>query len=272
MLRGQHISVLSPQDAALLNPINWRNGNKRNALLLLHGFGSTPAVFRRLLENIQGYDAILAPPLPGHAVSLNEFSAMKSDKILNFVETICADLCQEFEQVDVVGLSYGGVLACHLSSLFPLHHLYLLAPALDIHLAVNTTLKLAKFLHKLGFRYLRNLGGNLRSSVSCEIALRQLPITAVIESLEFIKHFEFKPPTCPTDLFLGRYDEVVSSNCVAARFEPIENTTIHWLENSAHVLPLDEDRHVINQLISQNMEVPVINPSKLRHNKNIPLN
>jgi len=245
MRRGRHLSTIPAANADLLEGVDRRNGKKHKALLMLHGFGSTPAVFRYMTPHIHGYDALVIPALPGHTVDLQDFSAMKGDELKRFVEQICADLCQEFEQVDVLGLSMGGVLACHLSQLFPLHHLYLLSPAIDIHVALNQSIKLAQALLKLGFRNIRSIGGNLFTSKHCEIAFRLLPLTTVIELLTLIKTFNFVAPNCPTDVFLGCHDEVVSSHCVSARFANRDNINIHWLKNSAHVLPLDGDLDVI---------------------------
>lgn len=260
MRRGRHLSTVSQENAGLLEDINWHSGKKRNALLMLHGFSSTPAVFRYMTHRIHEYDAVIAPTLPSHGMSFNEFSHMKADELKRFVEHICADLCQEFEHVDVLGLSLGGLLACHLSQLFPLHHLYLLAPAIDIHLALNKTIKLAQVLQKLGFQSIRSMAGNLYSSTNYEIAFRQLPLASIIELLNLIKNFEFTPPSCPGDVFLGCHDEVVSSHCVSARFANRSNIDIHWLKNSAHVLPLDADVDVILQRIKENHAVKLAVP------------
>ncbi|MDP1604577.1 MAG: alpha/beta fold hydrolase [Legionella sp.] len=252
MRRGVHLSVVNSADAKLLAPVNQRNGKNKRALLLLHGFSSTPAVFRHLLASFSDYDAIVIPALPGHAESLDAFAEMKRADLVSYVEKICADLIQEFEQVDVMGLSLGGVLAYHLSTRFPLNHLYLLAPAFDLHLAIPKAIKLARFCKWLGFSQLYSVAGNLYTSHSGEIAYRLLPLTSIIELLSLIGEFEFTPPSCPTDVFLGSHDEVVASPYVAERFINCSNATIHWLENSAHVIPLDGDLDAIINCVKKN--------------------
>lgn len=250
MRRGITISTLTDNDIQAMHPVNQRNGNTRRALLMLHGFSSTPAVFRYLLPAFNHYDAIIVPTLPGHGISLDEFAGMKAKDLLSFTETLCSNLLNEFESLDVMGLSLGGLLACHLANHFALHHLYLLAPALDLHLAINQALALAKSCHALGFRTIRAVAGNLYTSNSYEIAFRQLPLTTIIELLTLIKQFNFSLPTCPVDVFLGRHDEVVASSHVADRFEHSSQATIHWLEQSAHVLPLDGDIDAIIQCVN----------------------
>ncbi|MFC7782452.1 alpha/beta hydrolase [Legionella taurinensis] len=253
MRRGVQVSTLRRRDADLLRPFKREGKEKNHALLLLHGFSSSPAVFRNLLGAFAGYDAVVAPVLPGHSENLNAFAEVKASDWLASVEDVCATLVAEFQQVDIMGLSLGGLLACHLSSRFPLNHLYLLAPALDLQLALPGSLKLARILYQLGFRQLRSAAGNLFTTDHCEIAYRQLPLTTIIEILTLVKQFEFKPPTCPTDVFLGCYDEVVASRRVAARFAGCDNVTIHWLAKSAHVLPLDGDIAEIIQCVNQNL-------------------
>ncbi|MFC3909791.1 alpha/beta hydrolase [Legionella dresdenensis] len=245
MRRGKQLAVLSSEDEHLLSPINLRNGKRHKALLLLHGFSSSPAVYRLLLKHLKHYDALVAPVLPGHAENLAAFANMKAADLFSYVENTCSQLINEFERVDVLGLSMGGLLACHLGMRFKLNHLYLLAPALDLHLNLEQSIKLAQGLQWLGFRQFRSAAGNLYTSSACEIAYRQLPLPAIIEILTIIKHFKLGPLSCPVDLFLGVHDAVVDSQKVAQQFANQPDVTLHWLENSAHVLPLDGDLDLI---------------------------
>lgn len=251
MRRGAQIALLKQTDLELIKPLQIHNGKKNTALLLLHGFSSTPAVFRHLLTSLTAYDAVILPCLPGHGNNLDQFSSFNRAELIDYAEKNCAHLMNEFEQVDVMGLSLGGVLACHLSQIFKLRHLYLLAPALDLHLNIGVNIALARSLKLLGFRYLRNAAGSLFTEHSCEIAFRQLPLTAIIEVLSLINEFKFIPPACPTDLLLGQHDKVVNSQAVAARFANNPQTTTHWLSHSAHVLPLDGDIEQITNLFQE---------------------
>ena len=249
MRRGKQLATISPQESKLLMGFNQHNQNNKKALLLLHGFSSSPAVFRMLFPYLTKYDAIIAPTLPGHGKNLTAFSKATASDWLTAVEQQCALLCQEYTAVDVLGLSLGGLLACHLSHRFSLNHLYLLAPALDLHLSLPIVLPLVSFLQSLGFMRVRANAGNIYEDKHCEIAYRQLPLSSVKEVLNLIKQFQFSKPKCPTDVFLGKHDVVVNSERVATRFQPADHIKIHWLANSAHVLPLDGDiGHIIGCL------------------------
>ncbi len=252
MWRGTPLRSLSIKQASLLAPIDIRRQNKGHALLLLHGFSSSPAVFRELLPAFTMYDAIICPVLPGHADSIASFAKSHAQEWLNTAEHACAVLCKNYQTVDVLGLSLGGILACDLSKRFALNHLYLLAPSLDLYLNIRPALLLAHALKRLGFVSIRNFSGNFHSENNSELGYRRLPINAVIEILTFIKNFEFIAPDCPTDLFVGSFDEVVNSSKVAQRFTDLANVKTHWLRNSAHVLSLDGDIDSIVSCVESN--------------------
>ena len=251
MRRGKQLSGLTQEELSLLKPINQYGKRKEHALLILHGFSSSPAVYRYLIPELKNYDAIVCPVLPGHAESIEAFSHSKAKEWYLTANKACEVLINEYKKVDVLGLSLGGLLACELSQQFNLNHLYLLAPALKLHIRVNLMLKIAQLLRFFGFHHLRNNAGNLLTNERAEIAYRKLPIASIIEMLTLAKQYHWVAPTCPVDLFLGSHDEVVDSNQVAELFTHLPNVTIHWLKNSAHVLPLDNDLNDIIKRINK---------------------
>jgi carboxylesterase len=221
---------------------------------MLHGFTSSPAVFRFLVPLLKNYDAIISPVLPGHTGNLDDFQKVTVRDWLYAVEISYEKLQKEYKEVDVLGLSLGGLLACHLGQHYPIHHLYLLAPALDLCMNLPFTLSLLKCLRSLGFRQFRGSGGNLFSNQHAEITLRRLAIDTTIELLTWIQSFRQILPSCPIDLFLGEHDKVVDSRKVAERFIPASQLHIHWLKNSAHVLPLDSDVQIIAEAINNSSQ------------------
>lgn len=255
-MRGGKQFEMPENKDLLLTPVDRRGPGKNRALLMIHGFSSTPAVYRHFIDKIIGYDAILVPALPGHAASIAEFGKTSAAEWLDYIHAICDELTQEFQAVDVLGLSLGGLLASWLGSHFKLNHLYLLAPAFDLPRSLRRTILLARFLKLMGFTHFGNAAGNLYTSLNCEIAYHQMPLSTLIELLEFIRQFQFKLPDCPTDLFLGCHDKVVQSLKIASRFDNNANTRIHWLKNSAHVLPLDGDAEYIVNCINNNLVFP----------------
>ena len=250
---GKSIRALAPNEAHLLNPINIHTKHHDHALLLLHGFTSSPAVYRLMVPALMSsYDAIVCPLLPGHGESIRAFAAATSSEWVETAEQAYQALAKDYKKIDVLGLSLGGILACHLSQSYPINHLYLLAPALKVQFNLPLALITARVLNTLGFRYLRTQGGNLHSTTECELVYKQLPVTTIIEMLSFINEFKATPASCPTDLFLGRFDTTVDTHFIEKKFKPFKNCKTHWLEHSAHVLPLDNDVNHIIDCIKKN--------------------
>lgn len=246
MHQGKHLKALTIEDTAYLKELKKINSPRHDtALLLLHGFSSSPAVYRALVPRLPNYDAIIVPTLPGHAENIQAFGEVSADKWLIAAEKICHELTHSYQRVDVMGLSLGGLIACHLSQVFSLHHLYLLAPALSLRLNTTITSIGIHLLKRLGFTAVRNFAGNIHRNEYSELAYRQLPLSTILTLMDLIKNFDFRSPACDTDLFLGAYDNVVHSDEVAKLFAGLPNVKTHWLKNSAHALPLDGDLSTI---------------------------
>jgi carboxylesterase len=244
MLKGKFIRKLSPHDKQLLQSIFIQNTGQKSALLLLHGFASSPAVFRKIIPSLSNYDAIYCPPLPGHASNLQDFAHCTAENWLQASQQAYLDLSQKYEKIDVMGLSLGGFLACHLSQSFAINRLYLLAPALALPPKLHKALLFAQILQYLGIKTIHNKAGNVRSE-HAELTYCKLPIHAIIEALQLIINTPINLPKCPTDLFLGKHDQVVDSTKIADLCRNKNNINIHWLNNSAHILPLDNDFEII---------------------------
>lgn len=258
MRQGLHIRPLLESESSIIEPFEiFRDpvqGCKRDkALLLLHGFGSTPAVWRVFKEDprlLEKYDAVIAPVLPGHSESIQAFGKVTAQQWLNEARYQLQRLLSSYNKVDVAGLSLGGLIACHLSYEFSINHLYLLAPALCLK-SVNIPLaKLGlKFLRCIGVQEIKNLGGNLNNNAYEELLYKKLPLHSIEQILSFISQFHWKAPVCSTDLFLGQKDAVVNSNKIYKKFSKVPHVHMHMLTNSAHVLPLDHDREYIMEQI-----------------------
>ena len=239
--QGKVIRPLEQQEAHYLLPIDKViTPHHDHALLLLHGFASSPAVYRAMLPHIHGYDRIVCPVLPGHADSIQAFSQSTAQDWRDTAYHHCAKLVDHYTQVSIAGLSLGGLLALELSSTFQIYHLYLLAPALKLRCAKMSYLA-ARLLRSMGCKTVTNHGGNFFSDQYQELTYRRLPISAIVEVLSFIQSQKYRQPNCSTHLFLGRYDKIVDSQSIAKQYTNQLQVQIHWLEHSAHVLPLDGD-------------------------------
>lgn len=253
MRQGQHLRFCSAEDCALLKPYEKQHREKKDhALLMLHGFSSSPAVWRLFLPHLDAYDFIYAPLLAGHGISIAEFSKTSRQQWLHQARIQCKKLCQEYTRVDVIGLSLGGLLACHLAQEFNLNQLFLLAPALRLKDDGAILLKTAQISKKLGFQFVKNAGGRALMPKADELLFRLLPLKTIIEILSLIDSFQFKAWDTPTQVFLGRHDDVIHSSSVAQQLQYLPDVDIHYLEQSNHVLPLDGNyQDILQKLITK---------------------
>lgn len=253
MWQGMTKKIATHQDVALLKPIEIARSPHRHALILLHGFASSPAVFRLLLPKLTHYDGIFIPVLPGHAQSLQAFSKTHAQEWLASMQAYCQPILKQYEHVDLLGLSLGGLLACQLSQQFTFHHLYLLAPALHLYLPLKPCLFLIRLLEGFGMRSIRNQAGNIHHPAHAELSYRRLPFKVITTLLQLIQTTSFELPRCPTDVFLGEHDAVINNAKVAKLFTLQPHMSLHWLKHSAHVLPLDADYLQIAHVIEQHL-------------------
>ncbi|MDX2345413.1 MAG: YqiA/YcfP family alpha/beta fold hydrolase [Legionella sp.] len=252
MWRGKAMRPLPKSETDSLKPIDIRHKGNQRALLLLHGFSSSPAVYRAIWPELTNYNALVCQALPGHAENLAAFTSVTRDEWLAAARVTCESLINQYETVEVVGLSLGGLLASHLAQEFPIKHLYLLAPALKLTFNMPLAKAAARLLHACGIKQLKNRAGNLFTHTHDELTYKKLPLRTVLELFALIEETQFAVPNCPVDLFLGRHDNVVDSASVQKQFENSKHCNIHWLEHSAHALPLDGDIQSIIQIINQN--------------------
>ena len=240
MKQGRQIHSCSQADAMLLKTYKQRHSNTTGkALLMLHGFSSSPAVFRLMYTQLQEYDFIYAPLLPGHGVTLQQFARTARNQWVHSAKQCFKEIYPSYQQIDVLGLSLGGLLACHLAQELPVNRLVLLAPALALKTPLSRLLAIAKLAQTCGFQFIRNCGGRTCAPQADELLYKLLPISAVLEILQLIAEFRLSGWNCPTEVFLGRHDTVVDSVKVAQMLQSLNNVNIHFLEQSNHVLPLD---------------------------------
>lgn len=97
------------------------------ALICLHGLLSSKKDFFSLNKVLQeDYDKIACYDLPGHGTNGLTYN---TKNIKKFIVDIYDSLASQYKEIDVIGYSMGGVMACYLQSVRRVHKLVLLAPS-----------------------------------------------------------------------------------------------------------------------------------------------
>ena len=154
MCCGKEIRCLDAAEISILQEVNIRKRPQGRAILLLHGFTSSPAVYREIIPKLAMYDAIHCPVLPGHAASAEDFSSATSEQWIECAMQAYSDLAKDYAQVDVLGLSLGGFLAIKVAEKYSVNHLFVLAPCLKLQRWSAGLLILAKLLKAVGVKKL----------------------------------------------------------------------------------------------------------------------
>jgi len=102
-----------------------------HAVLVFHGFTGSPHDLGYLGDRLveKGY-SLVVPRLPGHGTNRQDFLQTGWKQWLRRATDVYLDTCARFPRVSVGGLSMGGLLALLVASRFPVHDLFLAAPAL----------------------------------------------------------------------------------------------------------------------------------------------
>tara|TARA_Y100000034_G_scaffold134864_1_gene204594 strand:- start:1807 stop:2646 length:840 start_codon:yes stop_codon:yes gene_type:complete len=91
-------------------PFSRHRGKK--VALLIHGFTSSPGEFRKLGDLLAKNDlSVHAPLLPGHGTSPERLSLVKYVEWIEFLENEIAMLEQKYEEIYLIGNSFGGNLS-----------------------------------------------------------------------------------------------------------------------------------------------------------------
>lgn len=249
MHNGVHTQAVTQEHAHLLKTIDSQSATE-HVMLMIHGFSSSPAVFREIIKPIEqkGY-AIHAPLLPGHGTSLDDFANTHHQEWTARVKQAFQHCQQNYAKTSVMALSLGGVLAYQLLPSASIEHYYLLAPAFSLKFPLSLATAVLKVGQLFGLKRLKAVGGNLYNKGSSELTYQQLPLTAILQLFECIKTTEIQKAPCPVDVFFGAYDKVVSNAKVRKKLKG--DVTFHQLHHSAHVLPLDGDQASILATIPQ---------------------
>jgi carboxylesterase len=105
----------------------------KEAFLLCHGFTGTPRELSKVGDALAVMGiASFAPRYPGHGTDRADFYATGAEDWLRCAVDGYLDLCSEYETVNLLGHSMGGLIATLVAAIFNAPRLILLAPAFKV--------------------------------------------------------------------------------------------------------------------------------------------
>jgi carboxylesterase len=231
-------------------------GDGPTALLLIHGFGDSPAVYAKLAPALamRGY-ACRAMRLPGSAEPMPTFSTTSLAKWRDAVGHEVVALRAEHQQVWIVGHSLGGAIAIDYGLNHPhtVQGIVLLAPCVQVSGARSPVLS-PRAWHRIAELFLRrtDMFENVLPIDARDPDLRSYALLdrfiprAVHRGLFELTRRNAAGAAAPREpllMVLPREDKV-TDNAAAQRFlaaAGARRKSLVVLENSGHVVPLDLD-------------------------------
>ena len=125
------------------------NTESKDGIYIIHGFTNTTYETRDLAKYLgeQGFHT-KAINLPGHGTTPEDCNRVKFTDWIEFTEQGVAEMSSRCDNVYVIGISMGSVLALHLSSVFPLNASVYAATVLQFKDVISTRV-LTPIIHKI---------------------------------------------------------------------------------------------------------------------------
>ncbi len=239
------------------------NGKGAPPLLILHGWGSSPDVFSKIMQPVSVYRQIFAPALPGFGGSEPPGEPWGSR---DYVECIkeWTDL-KNLDRFDLIGHSHGGRISIGLASKHPekINRLILIGSAgLIVPKSLKTRMKIrtAKMLNLAG----KIFGGKVRQRLnqlkqklgsadwqSSSGVMRRTLSRVVNEDLSE----DLKNINASTMLIWGENDAAVPPGLGRKMADLIPNSDFKLIKNAGHYCFLDKESETLSH-IWKHLELP----------------
>lgn len=223
-----------------------------HGVLLLHGFTGSPAEMRLLGDHLhrQGF-SVLGVRLPGHGTDVHDMeptrwkhwygAAFDGYKLLS-------ELCNE---IHVIGLSMGGLLALKLAAEYPVESATALSTPIYI---ANRKIALLPF-YRLFRRYVDKKKRDYDIAPNLFVGYNSTPLSCLSSLLELIDlvRLDIQKITCPVLLMQSRREHTVRPESASFLYEQLQTPfkELFWLEKSGHVVTLDIERELVFKKISE---------------------
>lgn len=232
-------------------------GSNREAVLMVHGYTSTPRDLRELGVEINklGY-TVSGLLLPGHGTHPTALDHVRWPEWYEAVRAEYGRLGKQARKIHAVGFSMGGALAMHLAANAKLEKLVLLSPFLKIAYRPAHLIPEEWLVYTVG-RLLRHLKKN--HSGNCDnpearkrhIAYFHYALSSINQALELVNVIREEVQRIHNKVLIihSKKDRTTSPSASRRLFDdlPSLEKRFVWLRNSNHIITHDNDRKKVFQ-------------------------
>ena len=232
------------------------NKESRDGVYIIHGFTGSTADVWELAQYLgtQGFYA-RADNLPGHGTTPEDCNRCRYTDWIEFVEQGLAEMIPRCDNVYVIGISMGSLLALHLSSIFPLNAAVYASIAIKFKDKISTHILTPLFHRIIPFRlkkysYPKALRANLQS-----LGYNVWPMSAVNEMRKLTNYVkpELSSITCPSLLIHSNVDQLAPIENMKFVYDSISSKQKEkiFLDKATHnMFILNPDRGIIFEKIA----------------------
>ena len=216
--------------------------------LLFHGFTATTAEVRPLAENLRSLGfSVSAPLLPGHGTSAQDLNQTKWQEWIEAGEKAYQELAARCEQVFIGGESAGAMVSLFLASRHPeIKVILLFSPAMKIRLNWLGELKLHLAAALVGFTDKEDPYSHDNWQ-----GYPLNPLRGVLQLKKLQREVKKRLPNIhqPIQIIQGRHDKTIDlcSGEIILKHIGSADKEFYWMENSTHVVLLDDEMDLIMQ-------------------------
>jgi carboxylesterase len=233
------------------------DGSIGEGVLVVHGFGGTPAHLRLLGEhlNAHGY-TVLGPLLEGHGTSLEHMDTTGRLDWLDSARKGYQELSETCRRVHLFGLSMGGLLSLSLAARLPAASLTTLNTPMKLRDRRQPLARVLQYVDR--FRKWDADGPEPEGEAARYwVQYKGFSVKAAVQLLDLIRATKSVLPqvTAPLLVIQSRVDESVrpvSAEIITKTTSSFRKELI-WLERSLHNSLLYDERNIIHQEVLEHI-------------------
>ncbi len=253
----EKVFTRNPDTGVILGAESFVVGTGKHALLMIHGWGSSPREMKVLTEKLSVKYTCYGIRLHGHGTTPNDLIPYTWEDHFKQVLELYSQLSESHENVSVIGFSYGAILALHLASRRKVHQLILLAPFIESPKTIGGIKenRLVPFLPDGTPNIPKTGKGPIFDPTESKkhIIYHTMPVKSlktVVECVSRIKPL-FHKVCCPTLILHSIHDQTAHFEGAVTILKAIasEDKALIALNHSNHVITLDRDRKNVKKQV-----------------------